>query len=293
MTSKPLTARKPGTVVQLSFDQMAGPLCQRWSRGIGTWKHPDQGGFDVRRYEIAEILDDATARAFVIEHHYSHSYPAALKRYGLYRGGTLVGVAVFSAPSNELTLTKPFPSLKPYYESMELGRFILEDSVESNGETHFLAQCFRHLKQAGVRGVVSFADPVARRDSLGRVCFRGHVGHIYMAASALFAGRGTARTLLLLPDGQALSDRTLQKIRAQERGHESAEEELIRYGAQPLHSGEDPRQWLKDALLTIGVQKLEHPGCYRYLFSLGGRVVRPSIGLPTYPYPSKSREEAR
>ena len=43
------------------------------------------------------------AREFVERHHYSRSYPAARRRFGLYRGGELegVGVAVRLAPRDD------------------------------------------------------------------------------------------------------------------------------------------------------------------------------------------------
>ena len=62
----------------------------------------------------------------------------------------------------------------------------------------------------GIAGVVSFSDPLARRTAAGDVVFGGHVGTIYQAHNAAYLGRGTARTLRLLPDGAVLSARALQ-----------------------------------------------------------------------------------
>lgn len=287
MTGKATIVRQQGAVVQqLSFDQVAGPFCQRWQGGVPTWKHPDQGGFNRSLYEIAEIADDTTAAAFIFREHYSHSYPAALRRFGLYRRDKLVGVAVFGIPTNTRTLTLPFPDLIPYKQSAELSRFVLTDAdCPSNSETFFLWQCLHILKRDGMRGVVAFSDPVPRRNQHGTTVFAGHYGHIYRSGSAIYAGRGTPRTLLLLPNGHVLNDRSVQKVRAQEPGHEGVEELLVEHGARPLRSDEDPHRWLKEALETIHVQRLRHPGCHRYLFDLSGRVRRQRIGLPILPYP--------
>lgn len=55
--------------------------------------------FDPRGWEVSPIASDATARAFVEANHYSHAYPAARRRFGLFApGGALEGVAVFSVP---------------------------------------------------------------------------------------------------------------------------------------------------------------------------------------------------
>jgi hypothetical protein len=78
-------------------------------------------------------------------------------------------------------------------ESVELGRFVLLDEVPFNGETWMLGQCF--------------SDPFPRTDSSGREVFRGHLGTIYRAHNARYLGRGTPRTLRLLPDGSVLSER--------------------------------------------------------------------------------------
>ena len=99
--------------------------------------------------------------------HYSGTYVASRLRYGLWeRLGALVGVAVLSVPVQAAVLTRPFPELMPYAESLELGRFVLADRVSGNGESWFLAQVFRLAARDGIRGVVSFSDPVARHDAV-------------------------------------------------------------------------------------------------------------------------------
>ena len=58
--------------------------CQRWTLGR---EHRRPAGEVIRpsEYEVVELYDDATARAFVALHHYAASYPAARFRFGLYR----------------------------------------------------------------------------------------------------------------------------------------------------------------------------------------------------------------
>ncbi|MET7353048.1 hypothetical protein [Streptomyces mirabilis] len=66
-------------------------------------------------------------------------------------------------------------------ESLECSRFVLTDECPANAESWFLARCFDELLVRGVRGIVSFADPVPRRDAPGAVVAVGHVGTIYAA----------------------------------------------------------------------------------------------------------------
>jgi hypothetical protein len=139
-----------------------------------------------------------------------------------------------------------------------------------------------------VRGVVSFSDPVPRRDAAGRLVFPGHVGLIYQASNALYAGRGTPRTLLVLPDGRVLHERALAKARALERGHGYVEELLERFGAPPRR-GADPARWLPHALAAAGVRRVRHPGNHRYLFRIGDRRARRAVavGPAARPYPKE------
>lgn len=281
---------------QLSLDLPTLPLvpevspssdwCQRWRDGKARWRHRSDGGFDARSYDVA-ALDDRTAKGYVERHHYSHTYVASRLRYGLWEhGGALVGVAVLSVAVQAAVLTRPFPELIPYVESLELGRFVLADLVPGNGESWFLARIFRLAAQEGIRGVVSFSDPVARCDAQGRRTFPGHVGVIYQAAGALYSGRGTPRTLLLLPDGRVLNARSLAKLRALDSGHAYVEEVLRSFGAPPRR-GADPSLWLPDALRAANVRRVRHPGNHRYLFRLGDRRSRRAVqvSFSSQPYP--------
>lgn len=258
---------------------MIADVTQRW-RNRGASYRPAGETIIASEFEVAVILDDNTPRAFVEQHHYSGSYPAARFRFGLYRRGRLEGVAVFSHPCNDKVLTSVFPGSA--LESVELGRFVLLDGVEGNGETWFLARCFEHLRAEGLRGVVSFSDPVPRLTSAGSQAFRGHVGTIYQAHNATFLGRGTARTLRLFPDGRNFNARTAQKIRAHERGGTPAVAELVAAGAAPLVEGEDAGAWLRREL-PRATRTMRHPGNYRYAWGLNRAARR---ALPhSLPYP--------
>lgn len=255
----------------------ASEVCQRWRHQRHTWRHARDGGFDADRYRV-EPISEPTAKAYVVTHHYSRTYPAAAHRHGLFEGGELLGVAVFGIPVQTAALTKAFPGLEPMVESYELSRFVLADEVPANAESWFLARCFDQLAARHVRGVLSFADPVPRTVA-GETLFAGHVGTIYQASNAVHAGRGTPRTLTLLPDGTVLNDRSVQKVRSQDRGHEHVEAKLIGYGARPIRAGENPSTWLRSALEDIHVTRLRHRGCIRYLFPIGTPAQRRRVQL--------------
>ncbi len=160
-----------------------------------------------------------------------------------------------------------------------------------DGETFFLAQAFRLAAREGVRGIVSFSDPMPRVRADGTVLSPGHVGTIYQAANGWHtADRGTPRTLLVGPDGRVLSDRALSKIRRQEPGYAYAERQLVGYGARPRQPAESPAWWLDTALTDAGIRRVRHPGNHRYLFRIRrtrAERSRVRFALPNAPYPKK------
>ncbi len=248
---------------------------QRWLERRAIFRKPGEQ-IIPSQYDVAPIDDDTTAKTFVLAHHYSGCYPAARFRFGLYRRGELTGVSVFSHPTNNRVLTNVFGGLAT--DSVELGRFVLLDEVPGNGETWFLARCFRLLKEQGLRGVVSFSDPVPRVTAKGESIFLGHVGTIYQAFNGAYLGRGTRRMLSILPDGSVFSDRAVQKIYKREKGWVYASRRLEKFGADPLESG-DPREWLS-RWLPIVTRKLRHAGNHRYAWSLGRQQIKSIAPFP-------------
>lgn len=256
---------------------MNAPIVQRWRDRRGVYR-PAGEVFCPRAWEVAPMPSDREARAFVVAHHYSASYLAARRRFGLYApGGELSGVAVFSVPMHPAVM-RPFP----VDTSAELGRFVLLDGVRGNGESWFLARCFDLLRREGFDGVVSHADPMRRVDASGAMVFGGHVGTIYQATNATYSGRTKPATQRLLPDGRVFSARAASKIRGGERGREYAAAELVRHGARPMLDGEDAAAWLRDALAGV-TRPVRHPGQHRYLFALSRSARR--LLPPSKPYP--------
>jgi hypothetical protein len=254
---------------------------QRWLHGFDSYRPPDEP-IHTAEYDVAELPDDAAARAFVLEHHYSGSYPAARWRFGLWRRGVLQGVAVFSHPCNDRVLTNVFPGRAT--DSVELGRFVLLNEVPGNGETWMLGRCFRLLRREGLAGVLAFSDPCRRVNRMGVSVFGGHLGTIYQAHNAVYLGRGTSRTLTLLPDGSILSDRAQQKVRAAERGIGYSVRLLIAFGATPPPSVTPSclTAWLREWKHRL-CRSVRHHGNHKYAWALHRQVRLPS----SLPYPKQ------
>ena len=232
----------------------------------------------TQRYEVAIIPDNKTAKQFIITHHYSGTYPAARFRFALWQGPHLHGVAVFSHPVNNLTLTNLFPC--ELRAAVELGRFVLLDEVPGNGETWFLGRCFELLRRASIEGVVSFSDPQPRRTDQGIVVFPGHIGTIYQAHNARYLGRSTRHPQYVLPDGTIFSQRAIQKLRAREQGWRYAAAVLRRFGAD--EPGEDLDAWRRCWMAKL-TRCQPHPGNHKYAWGLTRAIQR---CLPaSLPYP--------
>ncbi len=256
---------------------MITSVVQRWRDRRSAYR-PAGEVIDPHAYEVAPIDNDRTAKAFVLAHHYAGSYPSARFRFGLYRRGILVGVAVFSHPMQNKVLTRVFPG--DAKASVELGRFVLLDDVPGNGETWFLARCFELLRRVGLHGILSHADPVARANAAGELVFPGHLGTIYQAHNGIYLGRATRRTLRLLPDATVICARTISKIRARERNWQSSALLLERHGAAELGEHEDAVRWLATWIPRL-TRPLTHPGNYRYVWALDKAMRRHlPAGLP-------------
>lgn len=279
-------------IEQLSLFDPA--FCQRWRDGRQTWRPVHEGGFDARRYRLVQ-MPEAPVRRFVTEHHYSHSFPAARMSFGLLEGEHLVGAAVLGVPMHPRVLTKPFPTLGAD-TAAELSRLVLLDEVDSNAESFVLGRLFRLSAEHGLKGLVAFSDPQPRV-AAGTALLGGHIGHVYRVTGGRYLGRGTARTITVLPDGTVLTARGQSKLCRGERGVAGVRARLVLLGARPLadmvadyaQMGVEltPAEWLDLALVQVGATRVRHRGCHRFVWPVGdqGWRRRCPIGLVELPYP--------
>lgn len=250
------------------------PPCQRWRDRKDAYRRLGDH-FNPTSYAV-DVVGKGAARAFVESHHYSGSFPAARLSVGLYRAWnvlrTLVGVAVFSVPMQPDAIRAHLGTVPA--RGVELGRFVLLDEIPGNAESWFLARALRLLRAelSEVEGVLSYSDPMPRKTALGELVTPGHVGVIYQASNARYLGTSSPRRLLLGPDGRALSERSLSKIRLGERGDGAAADRLLALGLSRPHIGESGAAWLRRALEEARaaglVRELRHPGNHVYTFTL-------------------------
>ncbi len=261
---------------------MKTPQNQRWTNRIDSYRHADEP-IDPSRYGVEVIYSDKLAKKFVVDHHYSASFPAARCRVGLYRSTPfrvpeLVGVAVFSVPMSNAALQKHCGTT----EAVELGRFVLLDSVPGNGETWFLARAFRILEEEKpeIRAVLSYSDPIPRQSADGRLVLPGHVGTIYQAFNGRHVGRSKAASHVLDRDGRVVSPRALSKLRNDTKGAGYAYELLRAAGAPSRRALESSRDYVSRALVEGPFRRLRHPGNLAYVWAVGDAKKRTRRSFP-------------
>jgi hypothetical protein len=266
---------------------------QRWRDGTDSWHPAHEGGFNPDRFDVAPI-DHAAAAAFVRQHHYAATWPSVTLAYALHDHSgdrpVLAGIIARGMPTDDRVLTNPFPSLVPNDESLEWSRLVLVDDVPANGESRFAARAFELAAAHGIRGIVTFADPLARssRTPAGPALVKpGHIGIVYQALNMSYLGRATPRTLRVLPDGTVLTARAISKVRTGERGAGGVISRLVQLGAPRPDGQLDPAAWLDVAFDAIGAYRQRHPGNYRYAVRIGTRSqrTRTIIAMPAAAYP--------
>lgn len=237
---------------------------KRWEGGAQRWVRPPVL-FNPRGYAI-QAITRADSRPFIEHQHYSRSFPAERFSVGLFNcARELVGVAVFSEPQQQRALPRwtGFGSEC----AAELGRFVCDPSVAFNGESWFLARAFETVREErGWQAVLSYADPIALTDDVGRVTKPQHWGTIYQATNALYAGRSSRRSRLVGPNGREVSLRSVSKVRNGERGRRYSLTQLIDAGAPPMRPDESVRAWLERVLPTF--RRIQHTGNLAYVFGL-------------------------
>ena len=272
--------------------------CQRWKKGRCSYR-PAGEIFDPGRCEVT-IIGQAESKAFVIEHHYAHSFVASRLQVGIWHKSSafaveqLAGVAVFSVPMQERAIPAWFPGVWPR-EGVELGRFVLRDYLAANAESWTIGKSLRLLRKAlpEVRAILSYCDPVERTDEQGRILKFGHIGTCYRAGGATYLGRSSARTLTLAQDGRCLSDRTLSKLRNDERGAGYAARLLLEMGAPARRAHEDGSTYVSRALREGAFRRIRHPGNYAFGWYLGPEKDSPLPQRDPARYPRETVHESK
>jgi hypothetical protein len=130
--------------------------------------------------------------------HYSHSIFGVTTDYcfAVRVGTETVGGAIFGKPAAYNVSAKYSDGLP----LVELRRFVLIDECPRNSESKAIGYMLRSLRSAGVRRVLSYADPA-----------HGHAGTIYKACGFRYLGN-TAKRKHVMWKGKKYPDRNIHQV---------------------------------------------------------------------------------
>ncbi len=255
---------------------MISPERRRERRALFLQK---QVFFNPRLHDVEKIPTKLAAE-WIINHHYLGSFPSATVCYGIFRHGELSGVSVLGMAQHKNTIPNVFGELNSK-DCLLLQRFALEDALEFNAESYFLARVRALLSREGYCGILTMSDETPKTDVLGNITFPGHIGTIFKSDNAVYLGRSAKSVEYLFADGNVLSNRSFSKLVSNKSGWNYMAKKLENYGAGkcPAAPGER-REWgfhWRDQL----TRKQQNSGKLRYAW-----VLHPKIMLPkSLPYP--------
>lgn len=195
----------------------------------------------------------AEAVAFVREWHYTGSATPGILRYGWKVDGELVGVSIFDAGNH--AMRAGVYGAEHYRHVLHHHRLALTDSAPKLSESEFIGACLRQIARdrPNIWAVVTYADEC-----------EGHVGTIYQATNALYAGVSAKGNLKFLDSDGVIHPTQSIKGTWPERRAYAAEQ---------------------------GWTEIRCKGKHRYVYEIGkprARRGRPPILWPTnLPYPKK------
>lgn len=155
--------------------------------------------------------------------HYSGKVvPNSQLHLGVFLGGRLEGAMQFG-PSMDKRKTLGLVRGTPWNGFLELNRMAFSDCLPRNSESRAIGVAFRMIRKAypHIEWVLSFSDGTQCGD-----------GTIYRASGFLLCGVKENKTILLMPDGSVVADKTLNNSNYIKRGESAGY--WKRNGAKPL-----------------------------------------------------------
>ena len=149
---------------------------------------------------IIKPITSAKAKAVVASHHYSgKSTQNSQIHLGVFLDGVCEGVLQFGPPIDRRKVLGLVADTL-WNEMIELNRMAFSDRLPRNSESRALAVSMKILRKnyPHLKWVISFADGAQCGD-----------GTIYRASGFVLTAIKKNKTMLLMPDGQIVADKTL------------------------------------------------------------------------------------
>lgn len=176
----------------------------------------------AKAIRVAPIARQDADRLVRRVHYSGKVVPNSQLHLGVFLGDRLEGAMQFG-PSMDKRKTLGLVRGTPWNGFLELNRLAFSDRLPRNSESRAMAVAFRMIRKAypQIEWVVSFSDATQCGD-----------GTIYRAAGFVLTGVKENKTILRLPDGSIVADKTLNNTNHVLKGQNAGW--WKRNGAEPL-----------------------------------------------------------
>jgi hypothetical protein len=170
-----------------------------------------------------KVIPSKIANDFVKKHHYSGKVvPNSNLHFGAFLDGQLHGVMSYGC-SMDKRKTISLVESTGWNEILELNRMAFDDCLPKNSESRCISISLKLLKKNApqIKWVISFADGCQCGD-----------GTIYRASGFCLTGVKQNKTILRMPDGSVVADKTLNNSNFKKIGQSAGY--WKKKGAKPL-----------------------------------------------------------
>jgi len=191
---------------------------------------------------IVKVIPSKVANNFVKKNHYSGKVvPNSKLHFGCFLDGRLHGVMSFGTSMQK---SKIIDLVKPclWNEMLELNRMAFDDYLPKYSESRCIAISIRLLKKNAphIKWILSYADACQCGD-----------GTIYRASGFKLVGLKQNKTMLLMPNGKVVADKTLNNSNYKKIGQSAGY--WKKRGAKPLDGNQLRYIYLIDKKCEITV----------------------------------------
>ena len=191
---------------------------------------------------IVKVIDSKVANDFVKKHHYSGKVvPNSKLHFGCFLDNRLHGVMSYGTSMQK---SKIIDLVKPclWNEMLELNRMAFDDYLPKYSESRCIAISIRLLKKNAphIKWILSYADACQCGD-----------GTIYRASGFKLVGLKQNKTMLLMPNGKVVADKTLNNSNYKKIGQSAGY--WKKRGAKPLDGNQLRYIYLIDKKCKINV----------------------------------------
>lgn len=149
---------------------------------------------------IVKVIPAKIANEFVKKHHYSGKVVNnSTLHFGAFLDGKLHGVMSYGTSMDKRKIL-PLVTNTLWNEMLELNRMAFDDYLPANSESRCIAISIRLIKKNAphIKWILSYSDATQCGD-----------GTIYRASGFCLTGIKANTTMLLMPNGQIMADKTL------------------------------------------------------------------------------------